>query len=76
MSSKSPRVFYCYFWKSFYRQTKKHKWAINWKGKKLIVNGFKILVPTETKSRKRNPHAVIRGKASKITVRNRFAIIT
>ena len=70
------RVFYCFFWKSYYRKAKKHKWCIQYKGKKLIVDGFKILVPTETKSRKRNPHAVIRGKASKITVRNRFAIIT
>ena len=39
------------------------------------ADGFRILVPTETKSRKRNPHAVIRGKASKITIRNRFATI-
>ena len=76
MMTQKTRVFYCFFWRSYYRQTKKHKWAINWKGKKLIVDGFKILVPTETKARKRNPHAVIRGKASKITVKNRFAIIT
>lgn len=70
------RVFYCYFWKSFYRVTKKHKWAIQWRGKRLIVDGFKVLVPTESRARKRNPHAVLWGKASKITIKNRIATIS
>lgn len=69
------RVFYCYFWKAYYRQVKKHKWCIQYKGKRHIVNGFKILVPTESKTRKRNPHAVLWGKCSKITIKQGFAII-
>jgi hypothetical protein len=73
--TKSPRTFICYFWKSYFREKKKHQWIIQWKGKKKIVSGFRILVPTESKSRNRNPHAVLTGKASKITVRNKIAII-
>lgn len=72
---KPKRVFYAFFWKAYYRLEKKHKWCIQWKGRRLIVDGFKILVPSETKTRKRNPHAVIHGKASKITIKQRFATI-
>lgn len=74
-SRKSPRSFYIYFWKAYFRKTKKLKWAINYKGKRHIVDGMKILVPTETKTRKRNPVAVVSGKASKITIKARFATI-
>lgn len=74
-SRKSPRSFYIYFWRTYFRKTKKTKWAINYKGERLIVDGMKILVPTETKTRKRNPHAVVSGKASKITIKARFATI-
>lgn len=61
------RVFYIYFWKSYLRKFKKHKWVVVFKGKRHIVNSFKVLVPTESRSRSRNPHAVLYGKASKLT---------
>jgi hypothetical protein len=73
--TKNPRPFYCYFWKSYFYKTKKHQWIVKWKGEKKIVNGFKILVPIQSKSRKTNPHAVVTGLASKITVRNKIATI-
>lgn len=69
------RVFHCYFWKSFYRKTKQHRWVVQFKGKKHIVKGFKTLVPTETRSRKRNPHAVLWGKAEKMVLKDGFATL-
>ena len=73
--TSKPKVFYCYFWKSFYRRTKKHQWVIQYKGKKHIVNSFKVLVPTESKSRKRNPHAVLWGKARTLKIKNGHATL-
>lgn len=70
------RVFYCYFWKAYFRKVKKHKWCIQFKGKRYIVNGFKVKVPTESKSRSRNPHAVLYGKATRITIKNGIATIS
>ena len=71
----TPRVFYCFFWKSYHRKTKKHKWVVQFKGKRHIVDGFKINVPIESKSRKTNPHAVVYGKARKLTIKNRQATL-
>lgn len=70
------RVFYCYFWKAYHRKTKKHKWCIRYKGKIHIVNGFTVKVPTESRSRKTNPHAVLAGKATKLTLKNNYATLS
>lgn len=69
------RVFYVYFWKAYYRKTKKHQWIVQFRGKKHIVNGFKIMVNTESKSRKRNPHAVLYGRATKLTINQGIATL-
>lgn len=74
-NGKTPKVFYCYFWKSQYRANKKHQWIVQYRGKRNIVNSFKILVPTESKSRNRNPHAVLYGRANQVTIKNKTAII-
>ena len=69
------RVFYAFFWKSYYRKLKKHKWCIQYKGKRHIVNSFSILVPTISKARKTNPHAVLYGKASKLGIKQGHATL-
>jgi hypothetical protein len=71
----TPRVFYAFFWKSYYRRAKKHKWCIQFKGKRHIVNSFTIKVPTQSKSRNRNPHAVLYGKATRLLLRNGHATL-
>ncbi len=69
-------VFTLYFWKSHYSRTRQHQWCISWRGRKIIVRAFYIHVPVESRSRKRNPHAVVWGRASKIAVKDKIATIS
>lgn len=70
------RVFWIYFWKSYYRKTKKHQWCVQWKGRKIIVSGFQVTVPIFSKHRKRNPHAVVWGRAQSVKVVDKIAVIS
>jgi len=53
-----------FFWKHYLRKYKRIKWCIQIKGKQVIVDSVSIRTTVNTYERKRNPHCVLRGKAS------------
>lgn len=66
-----PRVFYYH-----YDRHGGFKMIVHFKGRNRQVNQVNCLVPCYSKFRKNQPKLVMRGKARKVVVKNRIAIIS
>ncbi len=71
-----PRRFFFHFNKPESLRQKKTLWTVHWKGTCHITEQIICNVPSESKSNKRQPYAVMRGWASDVIVDSDRVVIS
>jgi hypothetical protein len=69
------KAFWFHYNKPLSRQLKKNMLTLHFEGVCHFVAGLDCEVPIKTRNRRSQPHCVMAGKASSITIKNEIAVI-
>lgn len=69
-SGNKTYVFWYHFNKNAWRARKAISWTVHWKGTCYIVDTITCQVPTYSYERKKQPVAIIKGKARVLEIRH------